>query len=104
MCVCEGRAGEGGVRSSSKAIKFGAVHSCLTPDLPRALPYLTELIAQVHKATIGPQVSDTIGSERETNKHCLVSGKLLLPPPNPCEERGTKRVDFVSEECVIMCK
>ena len=72
VCVCDGRAGEGGVRSSSKAIKFGAVHSCLTRDWPRRLPYLSELIAQVHRANIGPQVSVAIADRlREgTNKHC----------------------------------
>ena len=60
VCVCDWRAGEGGVRSLSNAVKFGAVHSCLTGDWPRGLSYLSELIAQVHRANIGPQVSDAI--------------------------------------------
>ena len=34
VCVCDWRAGEGGVQISSNAIKFGAVHSCLTHDWP----------------------------------------------------------------------
>ena len=66
VCVClsDGRAGEGGVQISSNAIKFGAVRSCLTK-------YLSELIAQVHRANIGLQVSDTIADRlREgTNKY-----------------------------------
>ena len=32
VCVCDGRAGEGGVQISSNAIQFGAVHSSLTRD------------------------------------------------------------------------
>ena len=73
------RAGEGGVQSSSYAIKFGAVHSCLTYDWPRGLPYLSQLIAQVYRANIGLQVSDAIVDRlREgTNKHCLVKWQIV---------------------------
>ena len=80
VCVCDGHAeGERGVQSSSNAIKFGAVHSCLTYDWPRGLPYLSQLVAQVHRANIGLQVSDAIADRlREgTNKHCLVKWQIV---------------------------
>ena len=83
VCVCVGRAGEGGVRNSSNPIKFGAVHSCLTCDSPRGLQYLSELIAQVYRPNIGPQVSDAIADRlREgTNKHCLVKWRIVTSHP-----------------------
>ena len=78
MCVCDGRAGERGVQSSSNAIKFGAVHSCLTYDWPRGLPYFTTH-RQVHRANIGLQISDAIADRlREgTNKHCLTKWQIV---------------------------
>ena len=81
VSVCDGRAGEGRVRSSSNAIKFGAVHSCLTRDWPRDLSHLSELIAQVHRTNISPQVSDAIVDRlREgKNKHYLVKWQIVTP-------------------------
>ena len=83
VCVCDGRAGEGRVQISSNAIKFGAVHPWLTQ-------YLSELIAQVHRANIGLQVSDTIADRlREgTNKYCLVKWQTVTPPPSRGEGKG----------------
>ena len=93
-----GGTGEGGVQSSSNAIKFGAVHSCQTYDWPRGLPCLSHLIAQVYRANIGLQVSDAIVDRlREgTSKHCLVKWQIVK------EEGGGGGLICFCEECVIM--
>ena len=58
------------------------------PD-PWLIQYLSKLIAQVDRANIGLQVSDTIADRlREgTNKYCLVKWQTVYPPPPPPEER-----------------
>ena len=88
------RAGEGEVQSSSNAIKFGAVHSCLTYDWPRGLPHLSQLIAQVYRANIDLQVSDAIVDRLKegANKHCHVRWQIVKEGGLIC----------FCEECVIM--
>ena len=71
VCVCvyvsrDGRAGEGGVQSSTKAIKYGAsiqAWPVISPE--RSSLSFLELLAKVHGDYISPQVSDAIADRRE---------------------------------------
>ena len=60
--------------------------------------YLSELIAQVDRANIGLQVSDTIADRlrQGTNKYCLVKWQTVTPPP----PRRGEGVICTCEECV----
>ena len=95
VCVCvsrDGRAGEGGAPELNQG---NQVWGCpLKPHLWLAqgsiISYL-ELIIQVHRVNISPQVSNVIADRlREgTNKYCLVKWRIVMLR----EERG--KVDYV---------
>ena len=88
MIVCVSQGGWAGKRERGPELNQGnQVWGCpLKPDLfnvivPEVYPIILELIAQVSKANIGPQVNDTIadGLREGTNKYCPVKWRIVIP-------------------------